>query len=84
MMMTTEFVKRKPKAFFEGKKAKLLEEYSNGHGQKLLKNTEIIILCKNQRTPEWLNIKCDKSGIEMEGVLPFHLELLKPTKNENK
>lgn len=77
--MTTEFVKRKPRAFFENIKALLLETYSNGHGEVILKNTEVVILCKNQRTPEWLDIKLEK--IEMNGVLPFHLELLKPTKS---
>ena len=78
-IMTTEFVKRKSRAFFNGKKAILLEECSNGHQEIIPKNTEVTILCKNQRNPEWLNIKCEKSGIEMDGILPFYLELLKTT-----
>ena len=74
--MSTDYVKRKPKRFFENKKAILLTTYSNMDNQEILENTEIIIIGKNSRTNQWLDIKDPKTNLELHGILPFHLKLV--------
>ncbi|KGO88411.1 hypothetical protein Q765_00405 [Flavobacterium rivuli WB 3.3-2 = DSM 21788] len=74
--MTTAFVQRNTRDFFNGKKAKLTVEYKNIGGEAVEAGTTVTIIGKHFTLKNHLNIKSD-SGIQIYGIDPEHLELLK-------
>lgn len=77
--MRESFVKKSSNAFFEGKKAKVLNDIYNIGEETIKAGTTVIIEGKNSRNRHYLNVKQGK--IEIYGVAPENLELLKESEN---
>ena len=73
--MKQSFVKKSSNAFFEGKKAKVLNDISNIGKETIKSGTTVIIEGKNCRNRLYLNVKQDE--IYISGVDPEDLELIK-------
>jgi hypothetical protein len=78
--MRESFVKKSANAFFEGKKAKALNDIHN-IGHEIIKAGSIVeIIGKHCRQKTYLDIKQGK--IEINGVDPENLELVRESENE--
>jgi hypothetical protein len=75
--MRESFVKKSSNAFFENKKATVLNEISNIGGEKIGKGIPVTITGKNSRNKGYLNVEFGK--IVIYGVNPEDLELIKTT-----
>ena len=77
--MKQSFVKKSANAFFEGRKAKALNDIHN-IGHEIIKAGSIVeIIGKHCRQKTYLDIK--QGIIEINGVAPENLELLKESEN---
>jgi len=74
--MTTAFVQRNTRDFFDGKKATLTMEYKNLGDEKIKAGSVVTIIGKHYTFKNHLNIK-SKKGIQIYGVDLEHLELIK-------
>ena len=74
--MTSQFVSRKSREFFRGKKAIVTTEQQNLGGEIIKKDEVVTILCKNQRSKDDLDIESE-SGVKISGVWCEYLELVK-------
>jgi hypothetical protein len=78
--MRESFIKKSSNAFFEGKKAKVLNNIHN-IGHEIIKAGSIVeIIGKHCRQKTYLDIKQGK--IEINGVAPENLELVKESEND--
>ena len=78
--MKQSFVKKSANAFFEGRKAKALNDIHN-IGHEIIKAGSIVeIIGKHCRQKTYLDIKQGK--IEINGVAPENLELVKESEND--
>ena len=73
--MKQSFVKKSANAFFENKRATVLCEIKNIGNEVIEKGTQVIIIGKNTRHKEWLDVK--QGSIIIIGVDPEKLELVK-------
>ncbi len=73
--MKQSFVKKSSNAFFEGKKAKVLNDIFNVGEETIKAQSTVIIKCKNQRNKLYLDVK--QGEIHINGVDPEDLELIK-------
>ena len=73
--MKQSFVKKSANAFFENKRATVLCEIKNIGNEVIEKGTQVIIIGKNSRHKEWLDVK--QGSIIINGVNPENLELIK-------
>ena len=78
--MTSTFLKNKGKAFFNGKKAKVLVKQRNIGGDEINQNEIVTILKKSRDSGIGLDIESDK-GIIICGVWCEQLELIKDDSN---
>lgn len=74
--MTSSFLKRKGKQFFQDKKAKVLVLQRNIAGEEIAADEEVTILGRTSGTDIGLNIKSE-SGIIINNVWCEQLELIK-------
>jgi hypothetical protein len=74
--MTSTFLKTKSRAFFEGKKAKVLVKQRNIGGDEIEKGEVVEIISKSTECNISLNIK-SSTGIEIYKVWCEQLELIK-------
>ena len=78
--MRESFVKKSANSFFEGRKAKALNDIHN-IGHEIIKAGSIVeIIGKHCRQKTYLDIK--QGIIEINGVAPENLELLKESEND--
>jgi hypothetical protein len=78
--MRESFIKKSSNAFFEGRKAKVLNDIHN-IGHEIIKAGSIVeIIGKHCRQKTYLDIKQGK--IEINGVAPENLELVKESEND--
>jgi HKD family nuclease len=73
--MTSTFLKRKPRAFFQEKKARVLVKQRNIGGEEIQKDEIVTILRKSTSSEISLDIKSD-SGVEIGNVWCEQLELV--------
>lgn len=73
--MRSSFVHKSSNAFFENKKASVLNEISNVGGEKIGKGMPVTIIGKNHRQRTFLDVQFGK--IIIYGVNPEDLELIK-------
>lgn len=73
--MKQSFVKKSANAFFENKRATVLCEIKNIGNEVIETGTQVIIIGKNSRHKEWLDVK--QGSIVINGVDPEKLELVK-------
>lgn len=74
--MTESFVQRNSKAFFRGKRAVLLKEYSNMGGETIREGETVMITGKNKDFPTDLNIE-NSDNVCIDGIYCTDLELIK-------
>jgi hypothetical protein len=73
--MRQSFVMKSSNAFFENKRASVLNEISNMGGEKITKGMPVIITGKNHTNKAFLDVKF--GNIIIYGVNPEDLELVK-------
>lgn len=73
--MRQSFVKKSSNAFFENKRATVLNEIKNMGGEKITKGMPVIITGKNHVNKGYLDVKF--GNIIIYGVNPEDLELVK-------
>ena len=78
--MRESFVKKSANAFFEGRKAKALNDIHNIGHEIIKAGTIVEIIGKHCRQKTYLDIK--QGIIEINGVAPENLELLKESGND--
>ena len=78
--MTATFLKQKSRAFFEGKKAKVLVKQRNIGGEEIAVDEEVEIIGRTRDCKISLDIK-SKSGVVINRVWCEQLELLKNDSN---
>ncbi|GIZ09919.1 hypothetical protein [Flavobacterium sp. UMI-01] len=81
-IITTSFATRKPLGFFTGKKAISIVKQSNIGGDEIEKGSIVIIIGQG-RTKNDLNIRDEKTGVEIYNVWCEQLELIKDDNNQN-
>ena len=78
--MRESFVKKSANSFFEGRKAKALNDIHNIGHEIIKAGTIVEIIGKHCRQKTYLDIKQGK--IEINGVAPENLELVKESEND--
>ena len=78
--MRESFVKKSANSFFEGRKAKALNDIHNIGHEIIKAGTIVEIIGKHCRQKTYLDIK--QGIIEINGVAPENLELVKESEND--